>query len=723
MVTRRLGEQLLGRRSEREVLDRLLEAARRGEGGVLVVHGEPGIGKTALLEYAVEAAREFRVARAAGIEGEMELPFAALHQLCAPMLAFTERLPDHQREALAVAFGLTAGEAPNRFLVGLAVLGVLSEAAEEQPLLCVVDDAQWLDRASSRALAFVARRLLAEEIAIVFAAREQGDALAELPGLSVEGLGDRDARALLGSVLPYRLDQRVRERIIAETRGNPLALLELPRGSTPSQLAGGFGLPAALPLTSRIEESFRRRLARLPHNARLLALVAAADPVGDPALVWRAARRLGIGEPAAHAAESEGLLELGTGVTFRHPLVRSAVYRTSSSSERREVHGALAEATDPAVDPDRRAWHRAQATSVPDEEVAAELERSAGRAQARGGFAAAAACLERSAGLSLDPARRAGRALGAAHAKQQAGALDAALGLVATAEAGPLDAFQQARVDVLRARISFASDRGSDAPPLLLKAAKRLEPLDVRLAREIYLDALTAALFAGRLAAAADAREVAGVARAAPPSPQPPRASDLLLDGLALLITEKHAAGTRTLRQALTGFRHDEIGTEEGLRWLWLAGRAAAYIWDYESWDALTATQVQLAREAGALTVLPLTLSTRAGVHLFAGELGVASWLVQEADAVAQATDSRVAPYGALALAAFRGREPDASRLIETSTRDFVSRGEGMGLTLAQWARAALHNGLARYEDALAAAEQAAEDPHELWFWTGRWSS
>jgi DNA-binding CsgD family transcriptional regulator len=447
-------------------------------------------------------------------------------------------------------------------------------------------------------------------------------------------------------------------------------------------------------------------------------LVAAADPVGDPALVWRAARRLGIGEPAAHAAESEGLLELGTGVTFRHPLVRSAVYRTSSPSERREVHGALAEATDPAVDPDRRAWHRAQATSVPDEEVAAELERSAGRAQARGGFAAAAAFLERSAGLTLDPARRASRALGAAHAKQQAGALDEALGLVATAEAGPLDAFQQARVDVLRARISFASDRGSDAPPLLLKAAKRLEPLDVRLAREIYLDALTAALFAGRLAAAADAREVAGVARAAPPSPQPPRASDLLLDGLALLITDEHTAGTRTLRKALTAFRRDEIGTEEGLRWLWLAGRAAAYIWDYESWDALTATQVQLAREAGALTVLPLTLSTRAGVHLFAGELGVASWLVQEADAVAQATDSRMAPYGALALAAFRGREPDASRLIETSTRDFVSRGEGMGLTLAQWARAALHNGLARYEDALAAAEQAAEDPHELWFWT-----
>jgi DNA-binding CsgD family transcriptional regulator len=596
----------------------------------------------------------------------------------------------------------------------------LSTAAEAQPLLCVIDDAQWLDGASAQALSFAARRLLAERFAILFAAREPIDALGGLPQLAVEGLAEHDARALLESVLPDRLDQRIRDRIVAETRGNPLALLELPRGLTPAQLAGGFGLPAALPLSGRIEESFRRRLSRLPRDTRRLLLVAAADPVGDPALVWRAAERLGIDESAADPAESEDLIEFGAGVIFRHPLVRSAVYRASSPGDRREAHRALAEATDADVDPDRRAWHLAEAASRPGEEVAVELERSADRARARGGFAAVAAFLARSAALTVEPSRRAARALAAAQAKQQAGALEAALTLVSMAEAGALDEFQGAQVDVLRARISFASNRGNDAPPLLLKAARRLESLDVRLARDTYLDALTAALFAGRLASTGDAREVADAARGAVPPPSPARASDLLLDALALMVTGGPAAGASTLRTSLNAFRSEQIGTEEGLRWLWLAGRAAAFIWDYDSWDALTARQIELAREAGALTVLPLTLSTRAGVHLFAGELREADWLIDEANLVTEATDNRVVPYGALALAAFRGREPAAVRLIEASTKDFAARGEGMGLTLAQWATAALYNGLARYEDALAAAQQAAQDPRELWFstWT-----
>jgi DNA-binding CsgD family transcriptional regulator len=720
MVMTGPGERLLGRRSEREVLDRLLDAARIGQGGVLVLHGDPGVGKTALLEYAIEAASVFRVVRAMGIQGEMELPFAGLQQLCSPLLGRAERLPDPQRDALAVAFGLREGAAPDRFLVGLALLSLLSTAAEAWPVLCVIDDAQWLDGASARALAFVARRLLAERVAILFSAREPIDALGGLPQLVVEGLGERDAGALLESALPDRLDQRVRDRIVAETRGNPLALLELPRGLTPAQLAGGFGLPAALPLSGRIEESFRRRLSRLPRDTRRLLLIAAADPAGDPALVWRAAERLGIDESAADAAESDRLIEFGAGVTFRHPLVRSAIYRASSPAERREAHRALAEATDADMDPDRRAWHLAAAASRPEEEVAVELERSADRARARGGFAAAAAFLERSAALTVEPSRRAARALAAAQAKQQAGALDAALSLVSMAEAGALDEFQGAQIDVLRAQISFASNRGNDAPPLLLKAARRLESLNARLARDTYLDALTAALFAGRLATAGDAREVAAAARGAPPPPSPPRASDLLLDALALMVTGGPAEGTPTMREALTAFRSEQIATEEGLRWLWLAGRAAAYIWDYDSWDALTARQIELAREAGALTVLPLTLSTRAGVHLFAGQLREAAWLIDEANSVTEATDNRIVPYGALALAAFRGREPDAARLIETSTKDFAARGEGMGLTLAQWATAALCNGLARYEDALAAAEQAAQDPRELWFstWT-----
>jgi hypothetical protein len=670
------GGQLLGRQREREVLQRLLAAPRAGNGGVLVMYGEPGVGKTALVQYAVEVSHGFRVAYALGVEGEMELPFAALQQLCAPFLKLSDRLPPPQREALAVAFGLSAGSAPSPFIVGLAVLGLLSEAAEAEPLLCVIDDAQWLDRASARALTFVARRLLAEMIALLFATRELGDAFAGLPELHVQPLGPRDSRALLESVLPAPLDDRVLERIVAETRGNPLALLELPRGLTPAQLAGGFGLPGAEPLSASIEESYTRRLTGLPDAARRLLLVAAADSVGDPALVWRAAERLGIPESAAHTVESEELLALSPRVMFRHPLVRSAVYRAANPSERREVHQALADATDPDVDPDRRAWHRAQATSVPDEDVAAELERSAVRAQARGGFAAAAAFLERASALTLGAARRAARALAGAEAHEQAGALDAALALAETAQAGPLDEFQRAQVDVLRARISFAADRGSEAPPLLLAAAERLEPLDGRLAREIYLDALTAAMFAGRLGIAAPARRVAAAAYDAPPSAVP-GAAELLLHGLALLITEGPLAGTPVLREALTAFGSDDISTEEGLRWLWLAGRAAAYIWDYDNWDALTARQIRLSHEFGALTVLPLALSTRGGVDLFRGDLAGADALVQEAVAVTAATDGRNVPYAPLALAAFdRDQHGRLRRARRGHGRDAGSVGE-----------------------------------------------
>jgi AAA ATPase domain len=451
--------RLLGRQRERAVLDRLLDTARSGHGAVLVVHGDPGVGKTALLEYAVEAAEEFRVVQTAGVEGETELDYAALQQFCSPILEFIERLPDPQREALGVAFGLSQGQAPSPFLVGLAVLGLLAEAAEQQPLLCVVDDAQWLDGASGIALAFVARRLLAERIALTFATRELASGFARFPQLRVDPLSRRDARALLESVLAARLDDSVLERIVAETRGNPLALLELPRGLTPGQLAGGFGLPAALPLSFGIEQSFRRRLARLPRDARRLLLLAAAEPLGDPALLWLAARQLGIPETAAHTVESEGLLTLDGAVVFRHPLVRSAVYGAAEPSERREVHRALADATDPQADPDRRAWHRAQAAVVPDEEVATELERSATRAQARGGYAAAAAFLEQSVALTMDPARRADRALRAAETKRLAGALDSALGLAAVAERGPLDDLRRAQLDVLLGRIAFAGNR------------------------------------------------------------------------------------------------------------------------------------------------------------------------------------------------------------------------------------------------------------------------
>ena len=490
---------LVNRRTERSVLDSLIASARGGMGSALVLRGEPGIGKTALLEYAIESAPGFRIARAAGVESEMELAFAAVHQLCVPMLDRLERLPGPQRDALGVAFGLRAGEAPDRFLVGLAVLSLLSEVAAQRPLLCVVDDAQWLDRASAQALAFAARRLLAERVALIFAAREPGEEFTGLPEHLVRGLEDSDARALLGSFLRVSLDEQVYDRILAEMRGNPLALVELPRGLTAEDLAGGFSVPNAPGLPGRIEQSFVRRYEALPPAARQLLLVAAAEPTGDPALLWRAAGRLGTSPDTAAAAEAGGLLVIGARVTFRHPLVRSAVYQAASPEERRAVHQALAEATDPQADPDRRAWHLAEAAPGPDEEVADELEHSAGRAQAHGGVAAAAAFLERAAALTLDPARRAERVLAAADAKLQVGAFDAALGLLATAEAGPSDEWQRARADLLRGQIAFVSRRGMDAPTLLLKAARQFEPLDPGMARETYLDALGAALVAGRL--------------------------------------------------------------------------------------------------------------------------------------------------------------------------------------------------------------------------------
>jgi DNA-binding CsgD family transcriptional regulator len=706
---------LRGRRNECEALDRLLDAVRAGDSRALVVRGESGVGKTALLEHAVERASGCRVVRAAGVQSEMELAFAGLHQLCAPMLHRLEGRPGPERDALRTAFGLSAGDAPDRFLVGVAALGLLGEVAREQPLFCVIDDAQWLDRASAQALSFVARRLSAEAVGVVFAVREpcEGHDFDGLGDLPVEGLSDADARALLGSVIRGPLDERVRDRIVAETRGNPLALLELPRGLSSAQLAGGFGgCTNTVALSGQIEESFLRRLDQLPDQTRWLLLVAAAEPMGEPVLLWRAAQRLGIGVDAAGPAAASGLCEFGPRVRFRHPLVRSAVYRSASSEDRQAVHRALAEVTDPTVDPDRRAWHRAQAAAGPDEDVALELERSAGRAQARGGLAAAAGFLEQAARLSIEPERRARRALAAAQAKLQAGAPDAALQLLGAVEAGPLDELQRARVDLLRAQIAFAVNRGRDATPLLLKAARELEPLDVGLARETYLDAVSSAMFVGRLAGGGGVLEVAQAVRAASGPLQPVRAPDLLLDGLALLMTDGHAAGVPLLREALSGFRSEDVSREEGIRWLWLACHTAALLWDDETWDVLSARHVELAREAGALTALPIALWSRIGLQLHAGELAAAASLIEEMNEVTEATGTRFAPYGALSLAACQGREEEARELIAVSMNEVLAQGEGIGIAAIEWATAVLYNGLGRYEDALAAA-QASEYPRD----------
>jgi DNA-binding CsgD family transcriptional regulator len=707
---------LWGRKEQCAALDGLLAQVRAGRSRALVVRGEAGIGKTALLKYAADSARDFQVARAEGVESEMELPFAALHQLCGRMLGRLDVLPGPQREALGVAFGLRSGDAPDRFLVGLAVLSLLGEVAAEQPLLCLIDDAQWLDQASAQALAFVACRLDAESVAIVVGTRDPVLAanLAGVAELALEGLSDADARALLASVIPGRLDERVRDRIMAECGGNPLALLELPRGvTTTAELAGGFGVTGPLPLAGRIEQSFLRQTAALPETTQRLLLLAAAEPLGDSVLLSRAGARLGIGVEAADAAESVGLVKFGARVTFRHPLVRSAIYRSAAPFERRKVHRALAAATDPQLDPDRRAWHLAQGALGPDEHIAAELESSAGRAQARGGLAAAAAFLERSAALTLEPARRAKRGLAAAQVTAQAGAFDAASRLLALAEAGPLEELEHAQVDLLRGQIAVGSSRGSDAPPLLLKAARRLEALDVRLARETYLEALSAAQYAGRFMADGGLREVAEAARAAPPPSQRPGAADLLLDGLALLITEGHAAAAPTLKRAVSAFCGEGISRAEEERWLWIVWPSAQILWDDEAWHKLTTRGVQLARDAGALAVLPIALQQYAGLQLYEGHFAAADSLCDEAASIAEATGGALPPYVPLAIAAFRGQEDEASELAETNTRDVIRRGEGLGLNFVPWAMAVLYNGLGRYQDSLAAAQRAAEDREE----------
>jgi RNA polymerase sigma factor (sigma-70 family) len=706
-------DRLVGRERERAVFERLLETVREGRGGALVVHGEPGVGKSALLECLVDTARDFRVVRAAGVEGEMELDHASLQQLCSPILALGEHLPDLQQEALEVAFGLRTGPAPSQFLVGLAVLGLLSEAAEQRPLLCVVDDAQWLDGASSRALAFVAHRLLAERVFLVLATRAVAGGWDRYPQLRVDPLGRRDARALLESVLPARLDESVLERILTETRGNPLALLELPRGLSPAQLAGGFGLPPALPLSAGIEQSFARRLARLPRDARRLLLLASAEPVGDLALLWRAAERLDIAQSAAHIAEAEGLISLEQTVAFRHPLVRSAVYGSAEPNERRAAHHALADATDPRLDPDRRAWHRAQAASIPDEELATELEQSAARAQARGGFAAAGAFLERAAALTPDPVRRARRMLTAAQITLRSGALDETLRLLSAIEVGALDELESARVGLLRAQVAFVSTHGSEAPVLLLQAARQLTRLAPTLASETYLEALSAAIFAGRLAVRGASTLDVSLAALAAPRPTILSGPGLLLDGLATFFSESYAAAAPILRRAEQAFDVSGMSVSEQLRWKWLATVAAIHLWDDARWEAIADRYVQIARETGALAELPLALNMRAYSHLFAGDLSAAESLVDEIRAACEATGSRLTPYGAVGLAALRGR-PDAITLINDSRSDVASRGEGIGLSVIDWAQAVLYNGLGRYDEARTAALRATELPPVL---------
>jgi DNA-binding CsgD family transcriptional regulator len=711
---RRSATTLTGRRSERDLLDSLIDAVAAGQSRALVLRGEPGVGKTALLEYAVEQASEFRVVRAAGVQSEMELAYAGLHQLLASMLDRLDGLPAPQSEALRTAFGLASGRPPDRFFVGLAVLSLLSDVAEEQPLLCVVDDEQWLDRGSAEVLAFVARRLGAESVGLILAARAVSDYLAGLPELVVGELTEVEAGALLDSILAAPLDPRVREQIISETRGIPLAMLELVRDLTPAELAGGFGLAGGVRVSGSVEETFRRRIDALPSDSRHLLQVAAADPVGDPLLVWRAAERLGIATDAATAPAQVGLLEFGARVRFRHPLVRSAAYWSASLEERQEAHRALAEATDAEIDPDRHAWHRAHAAPGPDEDVADELERSAVRAQARGGLAAAAAFLEYSARLTLEPGRRAERLLAAIRAKRDAGAFEAALALLVTLENAQLGPYSTAEAEHLRGQIALEQQQGSDAARLLLSAARRLAPLTAPLAREAHLEALLAAMWAGDLDRPGGVLAAAEAARAAPAAQHPPRAVDVVLDALAIRLTEGYEAGAPPLSRALELLLAQDMGSDEVGRSLWLAASRstqaiATELWDADAVHTLATRQLEVAREAGALVQLRLALNFLGGSLVHSGELAMAELLFDEDRLVAEATGNQPVRYNDVLVAVWRGKEAKATELLEAARREASARGMGRFVTNLTYLASVLSNALGRYEAAREAAWQAFE--------------
>jgi DNA-binding CsgD family transcriptional regulator len=697
---------LLGRGDECAVLDEMLSSVRGGQSRTLVLTGEPGIGKTALLDYAANSAQGMRLLRATGVESDMELAFAFLHQLCAPLLDGPNRLPPPQRDALAIAFGETEGPPPDRFMVGLALLGLLTEATEHRPVLCLVDDAQWLDEVSAKTLGFVARRLLAEPIGFLFATREPSSELDDLPGLRVSGLAETHARALLHSAVTFGIDDRVRDRIVAETRGNPLALLELPRGLTITQLAGGFGLVDEESLPARLRESFQRRIVALPEHARLFLLIAAAEPVGDPLVIWRAADALDV-DAGEVDARTDGLLTIDGSARFRHPLVRSAVYRSAPPDLRRRVHLALAEATDHHADPDRRAWHLAAAAAKPDEDVAAELERSAGRAQARGGFAASAAFLGRAVALTQDPERRAERALRAAEANLHAGAFDTALGLLATVDGAPLVESQRGRADMLRGHIGWASGLGSQAPPLLLSAGRRLEPFDAELARQTYMTAWFAAGQAGRPAENV-MHDICEAIRALPHD-DPPQPHHQLLEGIALLMLEGFDAATPILQRATEAI--PSVRDEDLLRWGMAATVGSAIVWDIESLMATTSRLVRLVRETGALAELPLNLYSLGVATAWMGDLRGAAALAAESENVSAATGSHFPPFLQLRLLSLQGTEQHCALLIAQVIRQSEGGAQGDITTPAHWAGAVLYNGLARYDEALSAARKATANP------------
>ena len=710
---------LIGRHAETRALTDLVDHVRAGRSRVLVVRGECGLGKTALLDWVVEHAGDCQVLRADGVEAEMELAFAGLHQLLAPILSRLDNLPPPQRDALQMAFGFREGAAPDRFFIALAVLSMLADTAKQQPMICLIDDVQWLDRASAQALAFVARRLGDESVGLIFATQLATEELSGLPELHLDGLSNADARTLLDRALNAPLDPVIREQIVTESRGNPLALLELPRGITPAQLAGGFALPAVMPVASRLEDSFMRRLEALPPATKEILQLAAADPVGEPSVRWNAATRLGLDPGAATPAIEAGLIDFGTRVQFHHPLIRSVVYRSTPVADKRNIHRALADATDPRLDPDRRAWHRAQAASGPDETVAAELEGSAERALARGGVAAGAAFLELAAVLTPAPDRRAARMLAAAKAKRDAGALDAALGLLVRVEAGPHDALQAAQVEYLRGEIAFDQLRVREAAQLLQSAAGRFESLCAESSREARLRALDAAMWL----AGPDGPDrssimaTATAAAAGPPSPQPQRAVDVLLDAFVARFTDGYAAAAPLFNRAIEMLLTADVVAGQPDSWLpitrsKMGATLAAEVWDAQSWYALALRETQFDRTTGAPIHLQFALHYLAWTLLLRGEFEKAAAVVEEDCATAAATGNPPLRFSRLLLAAWRGQREKACELIEETTASAEAEGKCKVADFAAYGRAVLTNGFGRHADALAAIKPVFDHDH-----------
>lgn len=684
-------------------LELLIDRVRSRRGGSLVLHGEPGVGKTTLLDQALDHDREFRVVRVSGVESERDVGLAAVHRLCEHIIGGLERLPDRQAEALRAAFGLNAAGLPDNLLLGLGVRSLLAEAAERQPVLCLIDDAQWLDGPSARTLAFVARRLDTLPVGFVFAARERPGELLGLPDVAVETLSPAEARQLIDRVLPGPIDDEVRARIVSETEGSPVALAGVLGQVKPGEFAGGFGSPSAIPSAPGMDGSFLHRLERLSEDARLVLLVAAAEPLGSPGLLWRATDALGVPAAVVDGVQEAGLLRLGAIVRFQHPGLRSAVYEAAGLSQRRRAHRALAEVTDPVEDADRLAWHLGAATSDPEEGVAEALERSADAARAKGGLAAAAALLDRSAALTPDPARRSARLLAAGEAKLSVGAIDEALALLTRVDWRLLDERLAAQLEHLVAQAAMVQRGQCDPASLLPLAAKRLDPLDVRLARETHLRAFEAAVHAGHLSRGVGVAQAASAVRIALPAAQPAQADDLLLDGLAALFSDGYPVAVPVLKQALHRMAEGES------RWVSLGAGIAADLWTDGTARELASRQRDLALRDGALPALHRSLVTLAQLSVHSGDFEAATDLIDQASVITTPMPGSGATLAPLMLAAYRGREAEASQLVEATIEHATTHGEGRSIAFAEEMTAVLQNSLGNYRAALTAAQRASE--------------